>query len=137
MLQKLKKRRFKAAAKIRAGMAVLGAMIAAKCPAMAHASDDLSWLTGGGNGTFDELTSTVKGTGASIYKLVMAVGVVGMLISIIIVGISFATNKNAQKKEENKSHLLYICIGGIIVFGAMFFLGLLQTIGTGFGASAK
>lgn len=90
------------------------------------------FLTSGNtNQTFDPLTTAVQQTGSSFYKLLMAIAVVGLMGSLILTGVQLATNKNPQKKEENKSHLIWIFIGGIIVFGAMFILSLVQMFAAG------
>ena len=83
------------------------------------------------NKTFETMTSTVKQTGRSLYQLLMAVGIIGLTIAVIFVGISFATNKNAAKREETKSHMMYIAIGAVIIFGAMSILGMFKSIGDG------
>lgn len=97
---------------------------------MAKAADvDTSFLTGEGNGTFTELQSTIEGTGASFYRLVMTIGVIGLVISLIFCGITLAVNKNASKREEGKSQLIWIALGGVVVFGSMSILGILKTVG--------
>lgn len=94
---------------------------------------DLDWLGGAGNDTFDELTTTVKETGNSMYKLVMAVGVVGVLLSVIICGLLIAVGTNANKRSEHIGHLVMIMVGGILIFGAVSIIGMLQTIGGNIG----
>lgn len=96
-------------------------------------ASDFDWLTSsdGGNTTFDSATEAVKSTGNSLYKLLMAIAVVGLVVSIITCGISMSINKNATKKAENKSHMVDIAIGGIVIFGAMFIISLIKSIGEG------
>lgn len=94
---------------------------------------DLDWLGQDGNDTFDELTTTVKDTGNSMYKLVMAVGVVGVLLSVIICGLLIAVGTNANKRSEHIGHLVMIMVGGILIFGAVSIIGMLQTIGGNIG----
>lgn len=98
-------------------------------PLTVRAEYDTSWIGGEGNETFDELTDTVKETGNSMYKLFMAIGVVGLLISLIICGLLIAVSTNANKRSEHISHLIMICVGGILIFGAISIVGLLKTIG--------
>lgn len=94
----------------------------------AYASD-FDFLTDGtGNGAFSGVTETVKETGASAYSLMMVVGAIGLVFSLITLGISFAATKNSTKRSENKSHLPYIALGAVIVFGAISLLGLIQTV---------
>jgi hypothetical protein len=99
---------------------------------VAHAKEgdyDFSWIETSDNAAFDDLTQTVKETGGSAYKLVMAIGVVGVLLSIVISGLCIALGRNANKRSENITTLLYVGIGGIVIFGAMAILGILQSIG--------
>ena len=90
---------------------------------------DTSWIGQGGNNTFDDLTKTVQETGNSMYKLVMAVGVVGVLLSLIVCGLLIALGTNANKRSEHIGHLVMIAIGGVLIFGAVAIVGMLQTIG--------
>lgn len=133
MLQKIKKFCFSTRSKVFSTFTTIGTTFLMKHPSITYASD-FSWLTdpNKGNDTFNELTTTVQQTGNSFYQLVMAGSIVGLLVSVILVGVAFSVNKNAAKKEENKSHMLWIVIGGAIVFGAPSLLGLLYSIGQGF-----
>lgn len=94
---------------------------------------NLDWLGGTGNNTFDELTNTVQETGNSMYKLVMAVGVVGVLLAVVICGLLIAVGTNANKRSEHIGHLVMIMVGGILIFGAVAIVGMLQTIGGNIG----
>lgn len=92
---------------------------------------DFEFLTkDSGNGAFSDLTDTVKETSASGYQLMMVIGGVGLILSTIVLGISFAYTKNSTKKSENKSHLPAIAGGAILIFGAVAIVGLLQSIAT-------
>lgn len=110
----------------------VGAGVGALLPTMSVYADtkenEWDFLKDEGNGTFDSMTTTVKETGASGYKLIMAIGIVGLVFSIVITGLSLAANKSPQKRDENKTHLLWICAAGILIFGAMTFVGFLKTI---------
>lgn len=91
---------------------------------------DDSWLGGTGNGAFDSAEKAVKQTGNSAYKLVMAVAVVGLLLCIIVCGISIAfSGGNGNKRGEKLGWLVWIALGGCIIFGAISLLGLFQNIG--------
>lgn len=81
-----------------------------------------------GNGTFDSLTQTTLDTGASFYNFLLAAGIVGLLLSTIVIGIGIALTHNSSKKGEKKSVLINIAIGGLIIFGAVALVGLVQTI---------
>lgn len=92
-------------------------------------SYDISWIGGEGNGAFDKLEQQVKDTGNSAYHMFMAIGIVGLLLSFIICGIAIAFSGNGTKRGEKLVWLLWIGIGGIVIFGAISFVGLLQSIG--------
>ena len=93
---------------------------------------DYNWLNGEGNGTFDDLTGTVKDTGASIYKLLLAVGVVGLICIVIVCGIKLAA-AGSGKRAEAIEQLIWVFIGGIIVFGSLSIIGFMGTIGANLG----
>lgn len=93
----------------------------------AKAADDYSFLTNTDNGTFQGLTDTAKATGGSLYKLLMVIGVIGLAASLIFCGFRIAISKSGQKRDENKGNLVWICIGGIIIFGSMTIIGLIKT----------
>jgi len=82
--------------------------------------------------TLDGVVNTVKKEGAGVYSLLMVIGIIGVICSLIVVGMSMAWNKNANKRDENKSQLVYIAIGSLFVFGAVSIAGGLKTIGSGF-----
>lgn len=95
-------------------------------------SADFDFLTKGtGNGAFNDLTETVKDTGASAYSFMMVVGIIGLVFATVALGISIAFTKNATKKSENKSHLPAIAGGAMLIFGAIALIGLVQTIALG------
>lgn len=105
-------------------------------------ADDITWdfLTNDNgsdaDGMFDGLTTNVKGMGHSATTLFRTVGIIAMLISIVMVGISFMVHKNGQKREENKSTMLYVCIGGAIVFGATSIISLIYSFSQGIDGDA-
>lgn len=110
------------------GLVILGLITGAINNAVAYAVD-FDFLTDGtGNGAFNEITKTLKDTGASAYQLMMVVGAIGLVFSTIALGISIAATKNSSKKSENKSHLPAIAGGGMLVFGAIALVGLIQSI---------
>lgn len=100
-------------------------------PMTVYASEnyDISWIGGEGNGAFSNLEQKVKDTGNSAYHMFMAIGIVGLLLSFIICGIAIAFSGNGTKRGEKLVWLLWIGIGGIVIFGAISFVGLLQSIG--------
>lgn len=91
---------------------------------------DISWLGGEGNGAFSKLEEQVKETGNSAYRLFLAIGVVGLVLSIVICGLSIVVAGGGSKRSEKLGWLLWIGIGGIVIFGAMSIVSVLQGIGT-------
>lgn len=47
----------------------------------------------------------IKGTGASWYELMQTFSIIGMVISIFIVGIMFAFVRNSEKRREVKKQI--------------------------------
>lgn len=90
---------------------------------------DISWLGGEGNGAFAKLEKQVQDTGNSAYRLFLAIGVVGLVLSIVLCGLSIAVSGGGNKRSEKLSWLLWIGIGGIVIFGAMSIVSVLQNIG--------
>ena len=78
---------------------------------------------------FKDVTDTVKSAGSSLYSLLMVVGVIGFVVSLIFAGLSLAFTRNSNKRGEEKSNLLWIFVGMIVVFGAMAIIGLAQNVG--------
>ena len=90
---------------------------------------DISWLGEEGNGAFEKLEEQVKDTGNSAYRLFLAIGVVGLVLSILICGLSIVVSGGGSKRSEKIGWLLWIGVGGIVIFGAMSFVSVLQSIG--------
>lgn len=133
---KLKKKVFMAADKLRvcvSGAVILGGIYLSNAlnSAVAYANSfDTSFLDDKGDGSFDDLTTKVKGAGASFRTLIMTGSIILLLLSIVFLGTSLAMNhKNSTKREENKTGLIWIAVGGIVIFGAMTFVTVFQTIG--------
>jgi hypothetical protein len=90
---------------------------------------DISWLGEEGNGAFEKLEEQVKDTGNSAYRLFLAIGVVGLVLSIVICGLSIVVSGGGSKRSEKIGWLLWIGLGGIVIFGAMSLVSVLQSIG--------
>lgn len=96
-------------------------------------SYDTEWLGEDGNKTFDDVTAKVKDTGNSMYRLMMAIGVVGLVLSIISGGLMIALTQNANKRSEHIGHFVWIVIGGVAIFGAITLIGIIKDIGVNLG----
>lgn len=92
---------------------------------------DAGKITGDMSGTgFDSTTTAIENAGNSaIYIVMMIVGftaVIGLLIAVLKIMVGGSMTKN-----EAKGSLFWICLAGIIGFGAIGIVGLLQTIALG------
>lgn len=93
------------------------------------AGNEADFLKKGGNKTFNSLNKTAKETGASATSLIKTLGIIAIVIAIMLAGASLALTKNATKREENKSHLGWIFVGGAILFGVFGLVGLIADVG--------
>lgn len=119
------------------GVVISGWVANVLCVSRAYA-DSFGFLTEPGDGgAFRDITETVKKTGASAYNLMLVIGIIGLVLSTVVLGVSFSMTKNATKKSENKSHLPSIALGAILIFGAISLIGLVQTIATGLNTPAS
>lgn len=83
------------------------------------------------DGVFKSLISKTQDIGASGYELMMAIGMIGLVFSIIFTAVTLLLSSNAQKKEEKKSHAFTICIAGVVIFSVFSIIGFFKSIGTG------
>lgn len=97
--------------------------------ALTSREEDFSWLGGAGDGTFDGLTNKAKGVGNSAIKLVKTFGIIALVIAVMCIAVSFMVNKNANKREENKTWIVWLVIGGVFLFGALGAVGWLASVG--------
>ena len=86
------------------------------------------WIKGKGNGTFDKLTNVVQETGASLYQLLLAIGVVGLVAISIFCGIKLASS-GSGKRADALEQIIWVLVGGVVVFGSLSFVGYMGSIG--------
>lgn len=99
---------------------IAGSICMMKDSVAVYANDTFDFLTSGsGNSTIAGMTSEIQNAGKSFYDLVFAVGSLGLVISIVVTGLAIGLFKNASKREENKTQLIYIGLACILVFGAI------------------
>lgn len=98
--------------------------------ALTSREEDFSWLGGAGDGTFDGLANKAQGVGNSAIKLVKTFGVIALVIAVMCIAVSFMVNKNANKREENKTWIVWLVIGGVFLFGAIGAVGWLASVGS-------
>lgn len=85
----------------------------------------------GDKGVFNSLIGKVEDIGSSGYELMLAIGMIGLVFSIIFTAITLLFSSSAQKKEEKKSHALTICLAGVVIFSVFSIIGFFKSIGTG------
>lgn len=83
------------------------------------------------NNALHDVNEKAKSLGAGAYSLVRTLAIAGIVIAIACVGMILALTKNKNSRTENKEWLLWICIGGAIVFGGGSIVALLASIGGG------
>lgn len=99
---------------------IIGSLCILKNAVAVYAKDTFDFLTSGdGNSTISGMTNEIQNAGKSFYDLVFAVGSLGLVISIVCTGLAIGLFKNASKREENKTQLIYIGLACILVFGAI------------------
>lgn len=98
--------------------------------ALTSREEDFSWLGGAGDGTFDSLNTKAQGVGNSAIKLVKTFGIIALVIAVMCIAVSFMVNKNANKREENKTWIVWLVIGGVFLFGAIGAVGWLASVGS-------
>jgi len=131
-------KKLKALKKIRKGiagaaaMAVSWALLGMTAYAQEEAAEKknpFKFVEEKGNGMFDGLIKTVEETGASANKLMMALGAVSAVLALGGVGLMIMLMKNSNKREENKSWLMAIVAGAMMLFGSASFAGILYQMG--------
>lgn len=101
---------------------------------LANADFDFSFLQEPipeGEDPLADATDKLKNVGRSAVNFFMVLGVISIVISIILLGLSFSISKNPQIREENKRHILWLIIGGVLVFGVFGFLGIIKGMAQG------
>ena len=76
-------------------------VLAAETEESTNSQYDISWLGEEGNGAFEKLEEQVKDTGNSAYRLFLAIGVVGLVLSIVIFGLSIVVSGGGNIGSKN------------------------------------
>ena len=87
---------------------------------------------GQGNGTFNDLIEKITAVGTDAYALATTICIIGLLLSLVVVGLTFVTSKNSAKRDEGKSWIFWVALGAAVVFGAGSIAELLIGIGASF-----
>lgn len=91
---------------------------------------NVNWLTTENNNTFDEATKRAKGIFGSGYGLIMVISAALMVICMIFAGLSYAFG-GSRNKDEAKSKIFGVFVGGFLVFGAIGIISLIAGIANG------
>ncbi len=77
-------------------------------------------------------TPVLRKTAIDLYDLLIAIGTVGLIITIMYCALKYISTKNPNAKREIKSTLVHKCIVGIVLFGFVFFAGIIMKIAKSF-----
>ena len=92
--------------------------------------DDFDYLNQ--NGTKSEAEKTVHGIGATVYQMLLKIGIYGVVISLMLCGISFLIKGNDSKeRSELKMWLLRIGIVFVVMASLTLIAGLIGGLFTG------
>lgn len=80
------------------------------------------------NDVFSHTTTQTLSLGTSGYRLVLAIGIVGSILSLIACAIGWVWNKSSQKYQENKDWLVRIAGGCLIIFGSATIISMCYSI---------
>lgn len=72
--------------------------------------------------------STLRGTAGSAYKFFMVVGIIGLVSTFMISGISFSLTKNSSKKSNIKEAIGFKTWVAIGLFGFITLMGLVYNV---------
>lgn len=89
-----------------------------------------------GGGSLSEVVNGVKTVGRDIYTLFMWVGDFGCIIFLIIAALAFGISGQSNKRQEAKSWIGSTIIVAVIIFAAVFIIGLAKTIGVNLEGTA-
>lgn len=95
-------------------------------------ASDYNWISKkpGKNDAFSALKDQTQSLGKSGFQFARTVGVIALVVALIMAGISLATGKSAQKREEAKSQIVNILAAGALIFGAVGIVGIVYSFGT-------
>lgn len=98
-------------------------------PTPAPTSVDTSFLTNGGDGTFDGLNNKAKGIGGSAFNLFTTLGIIAFVIAIMVAAITLGLRKNPNKRDESKSWIFTLILAIVLFFSAITLIGYGAAIG--------
>lgn len=75
--------------------------------------------------------AAIKGTVNSFYSLFMAIGVIGLLLTVILIGIKLMS-QSPSKRAEALEEMKWKAIIAIVLFGMTGFIGAILTVAKSF-----
>ena len=75
--------------------------------------------------------AAIKGTVNSLYSLLMAIGVVGLLITLVIIGIRLMSS-NATKRAEAMEEMKWKVLIAVVLFGMTGIVGAILALAEAF-----
>lgn len=66
---------------------------------------------------------TFRDNAASAYQLLLVIGIIGLVTSLIMIGLKLSINKNSSKRSEEKSKLGFKIWLGILFFSFVTLMG--------------
>lgn len=91
-------------------------------------TEDLNWITNGGDGTFEGLEESVKGTSASLYNLLIVLGAAGLILSLVFAFIMLGFG-SSQKRENAKDKIVWVAVAAFGASAAVAIVGICMKAG--------
>lgn len=73
-------------------------------------------------------SSAIVSTSASYYQLMIVAAAIGLVASLMVIGISLMMSKRADKRSEKKQELVYKIMLGIGIFAFVFVINVIYHI---------
>ena len=70
----------------------------------------------------------MRSAGASAYQLLMAIGIIGVVCSLILAGIKLGFTKNSRSRNEVKKSIGTTLLIAVVLFGFVAILGMILEI---------
>ena len=72
--------------------------------------------------------TVIKDTGSSAYQLLMAIGIIGVVCSLVLAGIRLSFARNSRSRSEVKKSIGATLLIAIVMFGFVGLLGLILEV---------
>lgn len=85
-------------------------------------------ILGGKDDSANKANEVTKGTVASLWKLLKNVGLVGAILSILILAVVLGVTKNSEKRQQAKEGIVKKLIVVVLISGFATIIGWIGTI---------